>query len=93
MEIKKTIKFNKIEDIYNFVRTINNVIDCDIDIASKKNPRHRVDAKSVMGIFALDLSCELDVILCKCNTDEDVDKFFSIVQPYIIEGESIDGEY
>lgn len=45
------IRLNTIQDIRNFVNTVC-AADCDIDLASG---RYIVDAKSIMGIFSLDL--------------------------------------
>ena len=45
------IKLSTIEDVRNFVNTVT-TCDFDVDLASG---RYIVDAKSIMGIFSLDL--------------------------------------
>lgn len=46
------ISLNTIEKVKSFVNTINRY-DCDFDLISG---RYVIDAKSIMGIFSLDLS-------------------------------------
>ena len=48
------ISLNSIETVKKFVSGINR-IDCDMDLLSERS-RYIVDAKSIMGIFSLDLS-------------------------------------
>ena len=48
------ISLNSIEMVKDFVSGISH-IDCDMDILSERR-RYIVDAKSIMGIFSLDLS-------------------------------------
>lgn len=45
------IRLSTIEDVRNFVNAVT-ACDCDVDLASG---RYIVDAKSIMGIFSLDL--------------------------------------
>lgn len=49
-EIK--VCLNSIADVKKFVNMVS-MFDCDIDLVSE---RYIVDAKSIMGIFSLDLS-------------------------------------
>ena len=51
------IRINTIEDVKNFVAVVTGV-DFDVDIVSG---RYAIDAKSIMGIFSLDLSKPLTV--------------------------------
>lgn len=62
-----TIKLNSIDKVKEFVRVIT-AFDNDFDLRSG---RYTVDAKSILGIFSLDLSkpIELDVF-GKENLDE-----------------------
>ena len=46
------IRINTIEDVKNFVTTVTKC-NYDVDIVSG---RYAIDAKSIMGIFSLDLS-------------------------------------
>lgn len=52
-----SIKLKEIKDVYDFVSVIT-AYPGDIDIVSG---RYRVNAKSIMGIFALDLTKPLDL--------------------------------
>lgn len=52
-----TVKLKEIKDVYDFVATVTGYTG-EIDIVSG---RYRVNAKSVMGIFALDLTQPLNL--------------------------------
>ena len=55
----KTVKvnINTINDVKNFVSIVSRC-DYDVDIVSG---RYAIDAKSIMGIFSLDLSKDLEL--------------------------------
>lgn len=57
------IKLSTIEDVRNFVTAVS-ACDFDVDLASG---RYLVDAKSIMGIFSLDL---MNPIRMTVHTDE-----------------------
>lgn len=59
-----TIKLETINDVKNFVSAVT-TFECDFDIVAE---RYVVDAKSIMGIFSLDLSKPLDLHI---NTDDE----------------------
>ena len=59
-----TIKLETINDVKNFVSAVTE-FECDFDIAAD---RYVVDAKSIMGIFSLDLSKPLTL---QINTDDE----------------------
>ena len=59
-----TIQLETINDVKNFVSTVTK-FECDFDIAVD---RYVVDAKSIMGIFSLDLSKPLTL---QINTDDE----------------------
>ena len=59
-----TIRLSTVSDVKNFVNTIM-LIDCELDIVAD---RFVVDAKSIMGIFSLDLSKPLTL---RIHTDRD----------------------
>ncbi len=61
---KVTIKLETINDVKNFVSAVTK-FECDFDIAAD---RYVVDAKSIMGIFSLDLSKPLTL---QINTDDE----------------------
>ena len=46
------IMLSSIEDVRNFVNLTN---QCDFDI-NLTNEKYKIDAKSIMGVFSLDLS-------------------------------------
>lgn len=57
------IRLNTINDVKDFVNAVT-LCDYDVDLVSG---RYAIDAKSIMGIFSLDLSQPVDVII---HTDE-----------------------
>lgn len=70
------IKLSSIEDVRNFVNIVSK-FDMDIDLMSG---RYIVDAKSIMGIFSLDL---LKPIKLTCHSDN-ADALLAEIKPYII---------
>lgn len=62
---RRKIKIKNIKDIENF-SNICSKFDCDMDLSSGK---YYVDAKSIMGIFSLDLELPLELI---ADTDDSV---------------------
>ncbi len=52
-----TIKISTINDVKQFVNTVSR-FDFDVDVISG---RYAIDAKSIMGLFSLDLSKELQI--------------------------------
>ena len=52
-----TIRLMSVNDVKNFVSAVT-FCSCDVDIAAD---RYIIDAKSIMGIFALDLSKPLQL--------------------------------
>lgn len=71
------IKLSTIEDIRKFVDIVTRQ-DYDIDLSSG---RYVVDAKSIMGIFSLDL---MNKILLTAHTD-DVEELKKALATYIVE--------
>ena len=67
---KVIIRLPSVKEVKDFVSTISSC-DCEIDIAAD---RYIVDAKSIMGIFSLDLSkpLELRIISDEENVIADV---------------------
>lgn len=70
------IKLSSIEDVRNFVNIVSKY-EIDIDLSSG---RYIVDAKSIMGIFSLDL---LKPIKLTAHTDNP-DALFAEIKPYMI---------
>ena len=71
------IMLNSINDVKNFVNAVNKY-DFDVDLTSG---RYVVDAKSIMGIFSLDLSKPIKV---EVFTDE-TDAFMEEMKAFIID--------
>ena len=71
------ISLNSIDKVKSFVNTISQY-DYDFDLISG---RYVIDAKSIMGIFSLDLSKPIDLTI---YTDTNVDEVLEALQPNII---------
>ena len=72
------ISLNSIDKLKSFVNTISQY-DYDFDLISG---RYVIDAKSIMGIFSLDLSKPIDLTI---YTDTNVDEVLEALKPYIIQ--------
>ena len=70
------IRLTTLEDVRNFVNIVTRY-DIDIDLSSG---RYVVDAKSIMGIFSLDLLSPIKLTAHSENTE----KLFEDLKPYII---------
>ena len=73
------ISLSSINDVKNFVNAAGKQM-CDIDIESG---RYVIDAKSIMGIFSIDLTKPVTVNVD--GTDEEYDKFREEVKSIIVE--------
>lgn len=72
------ISLNSIDKVKAFVNEISK-FDCDFDLVSG---RYVIDAKSIMGIFSLDLSKPIDLNIHADGSNlEDV---ISRIQPYVV---------
>ena len=71
------ISLNSIDKVKSFVNTIN-LMDCDFDLISG---RYVIDAKSIMGIFSLDLSKPIDLAI---HAETDVGKILEALKPYLV---------
>lgn len=60
--VEYKVKINTINDVKKFVNAVSKY-DFDVDLISG---RYAIDAKSIMGIFSIDLSKEL---VLKAHTD------------------------
>ena len=65
-----------IERVKDFVNAVTR-LDCDVDIVSG---RYVIDAKSIMGIFSLDLSKPIDLNI---HADDNVDEIMAMLKPYL----------
>ena len=74
------ISLNSIDKVKSFVNDITK-FDYDFDLVSG---RYVIDAKSIMGIFSLDLSKPIDLNI-HADNGADVDKILEVLTPYICE--------
>ena len=72
------ISLNSIGKVKSFVNAINQ-FESDFDLVSG---RYVIDAKSIMGIFSLDLSKPIDLII---HTEENLDGIMEVLKPYLVE--------
>ena len=72
------ISLNSIDKVKSFVNAITQ-FDYDFDLISG---RYVIDAKSIMGIFSLDLSKPIDLAI---HAEADVDKILDVIKPYLVE--------
>ena len=62
------VRLSSISLVQKFV-TFANEFRCEIDLTTDGN-RYVVDAKSIMGVFSLDLSCMVTVIMHTTNEED-----------------------
>lgn len=74
---KTKVMLGTINDVKNFV-TVVTQCDYDVDLISG---RYAVDAKSIMGIFSLDLSKPIEL---EAHTD-DASAFFAQIKEFIVD--------
>ena len=75
----KTVKIslNSIDKVKSFVNDISK-FDSDFDLVSG---RYVIDAKSIMGIFSLDLSKPIDLNI---HAEDNVDEILAALKNYIV---------
>lgn len=71
------ISLNSIEKVKSFVNDISK-FDNDFDLVSG---RYVIDAKSIMGIFSLDLSKSIDLNI---HAEDNLDEILKTLAPYIV---------
>ena len=76
--MKVNIKLDSIDKVRSFVNTVNRY-SSDFDLI---NGRYVIDAKSIMGIFSLDLSKPL--ILEIHEADNEIPALLEELKPYIV---------
>ena len=76
--IEVQISLNSIDKVKSFVNAITQ-FDFDFDLISG---RYVIDAKSIMGIFSLDLSKPIDLNI---HAQEEMDTILTALQPYIVD--------
>ena len=71
------ISLNSIDKVKSFVNTVTQ-FDYDFDLISG---RYTIDAKSIMGIFSLDLSKPIDLAIHVENEEADI---LNALDPYLV---------
>ncbi len=72
------ISLNSIDKVKSFVNTIAQ-FDAEFDLVSG---RYVIDAKSIMGIFSLDISQPIDLHI---YAESGLDEILAAIKPYIAE--------
>lgn len=72
------ISLNSIDKVKSFVNDITK-FDNDFDLVSG---RYVIDAKSIMGIFSLDLSKPIDLNI---HAEDNIDEILTVLDAYIIQ--------
>ena len=75
---REKIMLKTISDVKAFVNSVAKY-DFDVDLLSG---RYAVDAKSIMGIFSLDLSKPIDL---NVHAGDNMDEVMEALKPYIVE--------
>ena len=77
----KTVKIslNSIDKVKAFVNDITK-FDYDFDLVSG---RYVIDAKSIMGIFSLDLSKPIDLNI---HAEDNIDAVMDVIKAYVVDG-------
>ena len=71
------ISLNSIDKVKSFVSDITR-FNSDFDLVSG---RYVIDAKSIMGIFSLDLSKPINLSI---HSDTEIDEILKVLEPYLI---------
>ena len=71
------VSLNSIGKVKSFVNSISQ-FDFDFDLISG---RYVIDAKSIMGIFSLDLSKPIDLAI---HSEENLDEIMEVIKPYLV---------
>lgn len=72
------ISLNSIDKVKSFVNDVTK-FDTDFDLVSG---RYVIDAKSIMGIFSLDLSKPINLNI---HSEDSAESIMEILKPYIVE--------
>lgn len=76
------IKLNRVEDITKFNKIVCS-FESDIDV---KRGRYVLDAKSLMGVYTLDLSRPITVSIISSDREE-IEKFESEMEQFKVDNE------
>ncbi|MBO5999269.1 MAG: HPr family phosphocarrier protein [Lachnospiraceae bacterium] len=72
------ISLNSIDKVKSFVNDITK-FNYDFDLVSG---RYVIDAKSIMGIFSLDLSRPIELSI---HADDNLDEIMEVLTPYLVQ--------
>lgn len=72
------ISLNSIDKVKSFVNAITQ-FEFDFDLVSG---RYVIDAKSIMGIFSLNLSKPIELVI---HAEDHLDEIMDILKPYIVD--------
>ena len=72
------ISLNSIDKVKSFENAITQY-EFDFDLVSG---RYVIDAKSIMGIFSLDLSKPIELVI---HAEDHLDEIMDILKPYIVD--------
>ena len=72
------ISLNSIDTVKSFVNSITQ-FDFDFDLISG---RYVIDAKSIMGIFSLDLSKPIELAI---HSEANLEEIMEVIKPYLVE--------
>ena len=77
------VYFNDIAQINKFVTELNYNINSDVDIISG---RYTINAKSIMGIYSLNLSSPIEVILFS-EDKEEIETFNKLMKEFEVKND------
>ena len=72
------VRLDSIDKVKGFVNDISR-FNTDFDLISG---RYVIDAKSIMGIFSLDLSKPIELTI---HESDEIDEILKVLQPYVVE--------
>jgi phosphotransferase system HPr-like phosphotransfer protein len=72
------ISLNSIDKVKSFVNSITQ-FDFDFDLISG---RYVIDAKSIMGIFSLDLSKPIELAI---HSESNTEEILEVIKPYLVD--------
>ena len=75
--LKARISLNSIDKVKSFVNDISG-FNAEFDLVSG---RYVIDAKSIMGIFSLDLSKPIDLNI---HAEDGADEVLEVLKPYLV---------
>lgn len=78
--MKATVVIDTIDKIKEFV---NVAMSSKLETIDVKSGRFTVDARSIMGIFSLNVSEPVDVVVENGN-DTDTEKFFNAIEKFVV---------